>query len=145
MALFEVMQVGQPHQHVEVQEHEAQVDAADAAVAQAQHEPTEGGERDVGRDQQQEMRLRKGRIGAQILQHGDDAQDREAGGAYRRNLDRVKATRAGRLALCEEARIERKAAVDVAHRCRWVHLNPSRSFPAAVMVFLFGGMNNASW
>ena len=37
--LLQVMQVEQPHQHVEVQKDQPQVDAAGAAVAEAQPQP----------------------------------------------------------------------------------------------------------
>ena len=70
-----------------------------------------------------QLRLRKRRLKAQVLQHRDGAQDREAGGADGRDLEGVDAPCACSLALCEHGCIEREARVDVRRRCGPIHVN----------------------
>ena len=122
MRLLEVVQVGQPDEDVEVQEEQAEIEAAGPAVPRAQRRPAQRRVADVQGEQQGQRRPVGGDAQAHVLEDGDDAEDGEAGGAHRRDLDRVEPARVFRPALREQVDIEREACVGVARRGGCGHL-----------------------
>jgi len=122
--LLEVVQVRQPDQHVEVEEHEAQVERAGSSIEAPQHHPADRGVEQVDRDQLAELCPVDGTARAQVLQQRDQAQYREADRPDDGDLDRVDAARALAASAREQRRIEREAQLRVARRCGQVQIKP---------------------
>ena len=70
-----------------MQEEQAEVEGAGPAVPRAQGRPAQRRVADVQDEQERELRPVDRRAQAHVLQDGDDAQDGEAAGADRRDLD----------------------------------------------------------
>lgn len=134
--LLEEVEARQPHQHVGMEQQQAQVHALEAVVSVAQCRPGQHRVEQVAAHEQRQLRRGEQGLPARVLQQRDHADDQEADHAHRRDLRGVQAPGAVGLLPRQERGVEREAGLEgvgLGH----VHENALAKF--AAMVRLYGG------